>query len=120
MKRPHPGPLLDFTLDAEFFDIRTAKLPTLLSEEDGEKLTERLELATRASHLADTLVQTFITARISGSSIIGRSTRLSIGRSPRVRRISSYSARICSGVGASGRSMLNVRRHSSAVRTAGA
>lgn len=57
----------DFTLDAEFFDIRTAKLPTLLSEEDGEKLTERLELATRASHLADTLVQTFITARTAKS-----------------------------------------------------
>lgn len=55
----------DFTLDAEFFDVRSAKLPSILSDEEGEKLTERLELATRASHLADVLVQTFIKERQS-------------------------------------------------------
>lgn len=53
----------DFTLDAEFFDIRSAKLPTLLQEEEGERLTERLELATRASILTDALVSAFVRER---------------------------------------------------------
>ena len=43
----------DFTLDAEFFDIRSAKLPALLQDEEDDKLTERLELATRASTITD-------------------------------------------------------------------
>ena len=53
----------DFTLDAEFFDIRSAKLPTLLQEEEDDKLTERLELATRASTLTDALVAAFVKER---------------------------------------------------------
>lgn len=53
----------DFTLDAEFFDIRSAKLPALLQEEEDDKLTERLELATRASTLTDALVTAFIKER---------------------------------------------------------
>jgi hypothetical protein len=57
----------DFTLDAEFFDIRSAKLPALLQEEEDEKLTERLELATRASHLTDALVAAFIKERSAKS-----------------------------------------------------
>jgi hypothetical protein len=53
----------DYSLDAEFFDIRTAKLPALLQEEDDDKLTERLELATRASTLTDALIAAFIKER---------------------------------------------------------
>ena len=53
----------DFTLDAEFFDIRSAKLPALLQDEEDDKLTERLELATRASTLTDALVAAFIKER---------------------------------------------------------
>jgi hypothetical protein len=53
----------DFTLDAEFFDLRSAKLPALLQEEEDDKLTERLELATRASTLTDALVAAFIKER---------------------------------------------------------
>lgn len=52
----------DFTVDAEFFDLRSAKLPALLQEEEDE-LTERLELATRASMLTDALVSAFIKER---------------------------------------------------------
>lgn len=55
--------VFDFTLDAEFFDVRSAKLPTLLQEEEDDKLTERLELATRASTLTDALVAAFIKER---------------------------------------------------------
>lgn len=53
----------DFTVDAEFFDLRSAKLPALLQEEEDDKLTERLELATRASMLTDALVSAFIKER---------------------------------------------------------
>jgi len=57
----------DFTLDAEFFDIRSAKLPALLQDEEDDKLTERLELATRASTLTDALVAAFIKERSAKS-----------------------------------------------------
>ncbi|MDP2273137.1 MAG: hypothetical protein Q8N23_31590 [Archangium sp.] len=57
----------DFTIDAEFFDIRSAKLPALLQEEEDDKLSERLELATRASKVADALVAAFVKER-SGKS----------------------------------------------------
>ena len=57
----------DFTLDAEFFDIRSAKLPALLQDEEDDKLTERLELATRASTLTDALVAAFIKERTANA-----------------------------------------------------
>ena len=57
------GTVYDFSLDAEFFDLRAVKLPALLQEGDDAKLTERLELATRASALADALVAAFINER---------------------------------------------------------
>jgi hypothetical protein len=57
----------DFTLDAEFFDVRTAKLPALLQEEKDDQLTERLELATRASVLVDALVSAFVKERTGKS-----------------------------------------------------
>ena len=63
----------DVTLDAEFFDLRAVKLPALLQEEDDDKLTERLELATRASSLTDALVAAFIkerTARTWDSKLV--------------------------------------------------
>ena len=57
----------DFTIDAEFFDIRSAKLPALLQEEEDDKLSERLELATRASKVADALVAAFVKERSAKS-----------------------------------------------------
>jgi hypothetical protein len=59
--------VFDYALDAEFFDVRSAKLPTLLQEEEDDKLTERLELATRASALTDAVVQAFVKERTSKS-----------------------------------------------------
>mgnify|MGYP000951939765 CR=1 FL=1 len=55
----------DLTLDAEFFDLRAVKLPALLTEAEDDKLTERLELVTRASTLVDALVAAFIRERRS-------------------------------------------------------
>lgn len=57
------GAVYDFTLDAEFFDLRAVKLPSLLQEGEDAQLTERLELATQASGLADALVAAFIKER---------------------------------------------------------
>lgn len=55
----------DASLDAEFFDVKSAKLPQLLQEEEAERLTERLELSGRVSALFDALTQAFIKARLS-------------------------------------------------------
>ncbi len=57
--------VFDYTLDAEFFDIRSAKLPALLQDEEDDQISERLELASRASTLADALVAAFIKERSS-------------------------------------------------------
>ena len=59
----HGEQVYDFGLDAEFFDLRTMKLPALLTEGEEEQLTERLELTTRASVLADALVEAFVKER---------------------------------------------------------
>jgi hypothetical protein len=57
--------VFDFSLDAEFFDIRSAKLPALLQEEEDDKLSERLELASRASAITDAMVSAFMKLRIT-------------------------------------------------------
>ncbi len=53
----------EVTLDAENFDLRAAKLPSLLAEEEGEKLSERLELVSHLSRLVDGLLGAFMAAR---------------------------------------------------------
>lgn len=55
--------VFDFVVDAEFFDLRSVKLPELLQEGEDELLTERLELATHASALMDGLVAAFVKER---------------------------------------------------------
>ena len=53
----------EVTLDAEFLDLRAAKLPELMSEEEDSRLTERLYLAEQLSAMVQTLVEAFITVR---------------------------------------------------------
>ncbi|MEW5742504.1 MAG: hypothetical protein AB1938_26540 [Myxococcota bacterium] len=55
----------DVGVDAETFDVKGAKLPALIQEEEGERITERLELAGRLSHLLDALVRAFVAERTS-------------------------------------------------------
>lgn len=55
----------DLAVDAEFFDLKSVKLPALLQEEEDDKLTERLELVTRASGMIDTIVAAFVKERSS-------------------------------------------------------
>lgn len=61
----HGEQTFEVTLDAERFDLRAAKLPALLNEGDeGEELTERLELVSRLGRLVDALIEQFIKIRV--------------------------------------------------------
>jgi hypothetical protein len=59
----HGEKIYEATLDAEHLDVRAAKLPDLIAEEDDERLLERLFLSQRLSALLDALVGAFLEAR---------------------------------------------------------
>jgi hypothetical protein len=61
----HAERVYEATLDAEFLDVRAAKLPELLTEEEDDRLLERLELAERLSAIVDALVGSFLDVRTS-------------------------------------------------------
>lgn len=54
-----------FTLDAEHFDVKSAKLPELLSEEEDDARQERLVLAEQLSILVGALLEDFLALRAS-------------------------------------------------------
>lgn len=54
-----------FTIDAENLDVRSAKLPSLIAEEESERIEERLHLTELISRSVDALVQTFLELRAS-------------------------------------------------------
>lgn len=60
----HGEKVYEVTLDAEHLDVRGAKLPELMSEEEDDRLRERLYLAEQLSNLIDALVQSFLEQRI--------------------------------------------------------
>lgn len=53
----------EVTLDAEFLDLKAARIPALLTEEEDDRLLERLELVARLGRLVDALVGAFLSAR---------------------------------------------------------
>ncbi|HYG66851.1 MAG TPA: hypothetical protein VD838_04300, partial [Anaeromyxobacteraceae bacterium] len=53
------------TVDAEFLDLRAAKLPALLTEEEDDRLLERLALVEELSAIVDALAGAFLAARAS-------------------------------------------------------
>ncbi len=57
--------VFDLSTDAEFFDVKSAKLPALIHDEEAEKLVERLELTGRVSTLLEAITRTFIAVRTS-------------------------------------------------------
>lgn len=61
----HGEKVYEVTLDAEFLDIRAAKLPELMSEEEDDQLTERLYLTEQLSGMVDALVVAFLQVRAS-------------------------------------------------------
>ncbi len=54
-------------LDAEHLDLRAAKLPELLTEEEDDRLSERLDLADQLSDMVDALASAFLEVRRSGA-----------------------------------------------------
>ncbi len=52
-------------LDAEHLDLRAAKLPELLTEEEDDRITERLDLADQLSEMVDALAAAFLDVRRS-------------------------------------------------------
>jgi len=65
LRLTHGEKVYEVTLDAEFLDIRAAKLPELMAEEEDDKLLERLYLTEQLSGMVDTLVQSFLEVRAS-------------------------------------------------------
>lgn len=59
----HDEKSYEATLDAEHLDVRAAKLPDLIAEQDDERLLERLFLSQRLSALLDALVGEFLAVR---------------------------------------------------------
>lgn len=51
------------TIDAENLDIRSGKIPQLLTEEDDDRRTERIDLTERLSDMIDALVGVFLEIR---------------------------------------------------------
>ena len=61
----HAEKVYEATLDAEFLDVRAGKLPELLTEEEDDRLLERLDLSERVSEIVDALVGAFLEVRTS-------------------------------------------------------
>lgn len=59
----HGEQVFEATLDAEFLDVRAAKLPELLAEEEDDRVLERLALAEKLAALVDALVEAFLAVR---------------------------------------------------------
>lgn len=53
----------EVTLDAEHLDVRAAKLPELLTEEEDDRAAERLDLCEQLGRFVDALVATFLAER---------------------------------------------------------
>lgn len=56
-----------FTIDAENLDVRSAKLPSLMAEEESERLEERLYLTELLSRCIDALVGAFLERRTTST-----------------------------------------------------
>jgi hypothetical protein len=59
----HGERVFEVTVDAEHLDLRAARLPDLIAEEDDERILERLFLAQQLSGLLDALVGEFLAVR---------------------------------------------------------
>jgi hypothetical protein len=53
----------EVTLDSEFLDVRAAKLPALMSEEEDDQLSERLFLTEQLAAMVDGLVKDYLGIR---------------------------------------------------------
>ncbi|HZH02480.1 MAG TPA: hypothetical protein VEY30_01770 [Myxococcaceae bacterium] len=63
LRLEHGDKTYEATLDAEFLDVRSAKLPELMSEEEDDRASERLSLAEELSGMLEALVGAFLEVR---------------------------------------------------------
>ena len=63
MRLMHGEDPYDVTIDAEFFDLKSAKLPVSGTGEEDEQLQERLGLAERLSAIVGALIEAFLQVR---------------------------------------------------------
>ncbi|MGC3999379.1 MAG: hypothetical protein QM767_18835 [Anaeromyxobacter sp.] len=63
LRLTHGERVFEATLDAEFLDVRSAKLPELLAEAEDDRVLERLALAEQLSGFVDALVEAFLEVR---------------------------------------------------------
>ena len=61
----HGDHTYEINVDAEYLDLKSGKLPTLLSENKDDDLHERLHFAERLSGLVQALLETFLRVRAS-------------------------------------------------------
>ena len=59
--------VFSLTLDAESLDVRSAKLPSLIAEEESERIEERLYLIELMSRCIDALAQAFLQLRTTAA-----------------------------------------------------
>jgi hypothetical protein len=61
----HGEKVYEVTLDAEFLDFKAGQIPALMSEEEDDRISERLYLAEQLSALVDALIGSFMELRTS-------------------------------------------------------
>ena len=61
----HGEQRFEVTLEAEHFDLKSAKLPKLLAEEEDDQLLERLQLSEQLAALVRAVAETFLRLRAS-------------------------------------------------------
>jgi hypothetical protein len=63
LRLTHGERTFELTLDAEHLDVRAAKLPELLTEEEDDRAAERLDLCEQLGRFVDALVAEFLAVR---------------------------------------------------------
>lgn len=63
LRLTHGERVFELTLDAEHLDVRAAKLPELLTEEEDDRAAERLDLCEQLGRFVDALVAEFLAVR---------------------------------------------------------
>lgn len=63
LKLEHGERAFEATLDAEHLDVRSAKLPELMTEEEDDRASERLQLADELCTMVETLTEKFLEVR---------------------------------------------------------
>jgi hypothetical protein len=63
LRLTHDDKSYEMTVDAEHLDIKSARLPELMTEEEDDRVAERLFLVEQASALLDALLRSFLPLR---------------------------------------------------------